>query len=134
MFAAGLVDDFVRLKPYAKLVGQIVFSTAFTLFGTRLHWLDSPVLDQALTIFWLVGIANAVNLLDNLDGLAGGVAAIAAAYLVYFCHASGPVRRRPRWRRRSAGRWWRFCSSTSTRPPSSWGTADRCSSGSSWAA
>jgi UDP-GlcNAc:undecaprenyl-phosphate GlcNAc-1-phosphate transferase len=89
MFGLGLLDDFVRLKPYSKLVGQVVFSTAFTLFGTRLHWLDSPVLDQALTIFWLVGIANAVNLLDNLDGLAGGVAAIASAYLVFFCHASG---------------------------------------------
>lgn len=89
MFALGLLDDFISLKPYSKLVGQVVFSTAFTLFGTRLHWLDSPVLDQALTVFWLVGIANALNLLDNLDGLAGGVAAIASAYLVFFCHASG---------------------------------------------
>jgi UDP-GlcNAc:undecaprenyl-phosphate/decaprenyl-phosphate GlcNAc-1-phosphate transferase len=89
MFALGLLDDFVRLKPYAKLIGQIIFSTALTLFGTRLHWLSSPVLDQALTIFWLVGIANAVNLLDNLDGLAGGVAVIASAYLVFFCHDSG---------------------------------------------
>jgi UDP-GlcNAc:undecaprenyl-phosphate/decaprenyl-phosphate GlcNAc-1-phosphate transferase len=89
MFALGLLDDFVRLKPYSKLVGQIVFATAFTIFGTRLHWVTSPVVDHCLTIFWLVGIANAVNLLDNLDGLAGGVAAIAAAYLVYFCHASG---------------------------------------------
>jgi UDP-GlcNAc:undecaprenyl-phosphate GlcNAc-1-phosphate transferase len=89
MFLLGLLDDFVRLKPYAKLIGQITISTAFTLFGTRLHWLASPVLDQALTIFWLVGIANALNLLDNLDGLAGGVAAIVAAYLVFFCHDSG---------------------------------------------
>jgi UDP-GlcNAc:undecaprenyl-phosphate GlcNAc-1-phosphate transferase len=89
MFLLGLVDDLVTLKPYAKLVGQIVFSTVFTIFGVRLYWLQSAVLDQALTIFWLVGIANAVNLLDNIDGLAGGVAAIASAYLVYFCHASG---------------------------------------------
>jgi UDP-GlcNAc:undecaprenyl-phosphate GlcNAc-1-phosphate transferase len=89
MFGVGLVDDYVQLKPYAKLVGQIVFSTVFTMFGLRLYWLPSPVLDQALTIFWLVGITNAVNLLDNLDGLASGVAAIAAAYLVYFCHVAG---------------------------------------------
>jgi UDP-GlcNAc:undecaprenyl-phosphate/decaprenyl-phosphate GlcNAc-1-phosphate transferase len=89
MFLLGLVDDFVQLKPYTKLVGQIVLSTAFTTFGLRLHWIASPVPDQALTIFWLVGISNAVNLLDNLDGLAGGVAAIASAYLVYFCHAAG---------------------------------------------
>jgi len=89
MFVVGLVDDLVTLKPYAKLVGQIVLSTALTFWGTRLHWLSSVALDQALTIFWLVGITNAINLLDNLDGLAGGVAVIASAFLVYFCHASG---------------------------------------------
>src|SRR5687768_8058864 len=77
MFVVGLVDDLVTLKPYAKLVGQIVLSTALTFWGTRLHWLPSVALDQALTIFWLVGITNAINLLDNLDGLAGGVAVIA---------------------------------------------------------
>jgi UDP-GlcNAc:undecaprenyl-phosphate GlcNAc-1-phosphate transferase len=89
MFLVGLVDDIVHLKPYAKLVGQIVFCTAVTMFGLRLHWLPSRVLDQVLTIFWLVGITNAINLLDNLDGLAGGIAAIAALFLVYFCHVSG---------------------------------------------
>jgi UDP-GlcNAc:undecaprenyl-phosphate GlcNAc-1-phosphate transferase len=89
MFVVGLVDDVVHLKPYAKLVGQIVFCALITTFGLRLHWLPSPPLDQALTIFWLVGITNAINLLDNLDGLAGGVSAISALYLVYFCHLSG---------------------------------------------
>lgn len=88
MFFVGLVDDVFHLKPYAKLVGQIVFCTTVTMFGLRLHWLPSQVLDQALTIFWLVGITNAINLLDNLDGLAAGVAAIGALYLVYFCHAA----------------------------------------------
>jgi UDP-GlcNAc:undecaprenyl-phosphate GlcNAc-1-phosphate transferase len=89
MFVLGLIDDLVQLKPYAKLIGQIAVSSLFTMYGLRLHWLPSPPLDQALTIFWLVGITNAVNLLDNLDGLAGGVAAIAASYLVYFCHSTG---------------------------------------------
>jgi UDP-GlcNAc:undecaprenyl-phosphate/decaprenyl-phosphate GlcNAc-1-phosphate transferase len=89
MFLLGLVDDIVRLKPYAKLVAQIVIAAIVTTQGMRLHWLNSPVLDQALTMFWLVGITNAINLLDNLDGLAGGVAVIAALFLVYFCHASG---------------------------------------------
>jgi UDP-GlcNAc:undecaprenyl-phosphate GlcNAc-1-phosphate transferase len=89
MFLVGLIDDVVHLKPYAKLVGQIFFCTAITMFGLRLHWLPSAVLDQGLTIFWLVGITNAINLLDNLDGLAGGISAIAAIYLVYFCHVAG---------------------------------------------
>lgn len=89
MFLLGLLDDVVHLKPYAKLIGQIVVSAIFTMYGMRLHWLPSEVFDQALTIFWLVGITNALNLLDNLDGLAGGIAAIAAAYLVYLCDAAG---------------------------------------------
>lgn len=89
MFAVGFLDDLVQLKPYAKLIGQTICSAVLTTFGLRLHWLPAPVLDQALTIFWLVGITNALNLLDNLDGAAAGVAAIAAAYLVYFCDAAG---------------------------------------------
>jgi UDP-GlcNAc:undecaprenyl-phosphate GlcNAc-1-phosphate transferase len=89
MFLVGLVDDFIQLKPYAKLIGQILFATLFTTFGMRLHWVQIVPLDQALTIFWLVGITNAINLLDNLDGLAGGVAAVAALYLVYFCDLAG---------------------------------------------
>jgi UDP-GlcNAc:undecaprenyl-phosphate GlcNAc-1-phosphate transferase len=89
IFGLGIVDDLVQLKPYTKLVGQIVAATVLTMFGLRLNWLPWPIADYALTIFWLVGITNALNLLDNIDGLAGGVAAIAAAYLVYFCHVEG---------------------------------------------
>jgi UDP-GlcNAc:undecaprenyl-phosphate GlcNAc-1-phosphate transferase len=89
LFLLGFVDDLAHLRPYTKLVGQIVGSALLTTFGLRLGWLPWPVADQALTIFWLVGITNAVNLLDNLDGLAGGVAAIAAAYLVAIAHAAG---------------------------------------------
>src|SRR4051812_35620143 len=68
MFLLGLVDDRIQLKPYAKLVGQMVVAALVTSFGLRLHWLPSAVLDQGLTIFWLVGITNALNLLDNIDG------------------------------------------------------------------
>ena len=89
MFALGAIDDRFQLKPYAKLIGQIVCATLFTVFGARLCWLPNPILDQGLTIFWLVGVTNALNLLDNIDGAAGGVAAIAGLYLVYFSHVAG---------------------------------------------
>lgn len=89
MFVLGLVDDLVQLKPYAKLVGQIICAAALSRYGLRLHWVSSPVVDQAITLFWLVGLTNALNLLDNLDGAAAGVAAIASAFLIYFCHAAG---------------------------------------------
>jgi UDP-GlcNAc:undecaprenyl-phosphate GlcNAc-1-phosphate transferase len=89
MFLLGLVDDVVNLKPQAKLVVQIAVAILFTTYGMRLYWLPAPVLDQALTVFWLVGITNALNLLDNIDGAAAGVAAISASFLAYFSYSSG---------------------------------------------
>lgn len=91
MFLLGLIDDRVQLRPYTKLVGQIACATLLTTFGMRLHWLPNQVLDQGLTIFWLVGVTNALNLLDNIDGAAAGIAAIAAAFLIYFCHAAAQL-------------------------------------------
>lgn len=81
MFLVGLVDDLRPLKPYQKLIGQIVAAAVVILGGLALPWTPWPVANMALTIFWLVGITNAVNLLDNMDGLAGGVGAIAACVL-----------------------------------------------------
>lgn len=91
MFALGLVDDLVQLKPYAKLIAQISAATALTTWTLRLPWTGNPVLDQGITIFWIVGITNAENLLDNMDGLAAGVALIAAGFLTLFFVTSGQL-------------------------------------------
>ncbi len=89
MFALGLVDDLVQLKPYAKLIVQISAATAFTTFGASLPWTGNALLNQGVTIFWIVGITNAVNLLDNMDGLAAGVAVIASAFVTLLFVTSG---------------------------------------------
>jgi UDP-GlcNAc:undecaprenyl-phosphate GlcNAc-1-phosphate transferase len=89
VFLLGLVDDVVHLRPSSKLVGQIVAASALTAFTLRLGWTGNTVVDMALTIFWLVAITNALNLLDNIDGLAAGIACIAAGFLVYFYVRSG---------------------------------------------
>ncbi len=89
MFVLGVVDDFMNLSPHVKLVGQIIIATVMTAFGMRLHWLSSPALDLPLAILWLVGITNALNLLDNIDGAAGGVAVIASGFVVYFSERAG---------------------------------------------
>ncbi|MBI5482549.1 MAG: hypothetical protein HY906_27080 [Deltaproteobacteria bacterium] len=91
MFLLGLVDDKVRLKPYAKLIGQIAAATVLTTFGLQLPWTQSPVIDKALTVFWLVGLTNAMNLLDNIDGLSAGIAVIAAAFMTYFFVLNGQL-------------------------------------------
>ncbi len=83
LFALGLVDDFLKLKPYQKLIGQVMGSALVVYSGLALPWTGSPPVNMAITIFWLVGITNAINLLDNMDGLAAGIAMIAAGFLAF---------------------------------------------------
>jgi UDP-GlcNAc:undecaprenyl-phosphate GlcNAc-1-phosphate transferase len=81
LFLVGLVDDLLHIKPYQKLIGQILGSAYVVYYGLSLPWTGSVLLNMALAIFWLIGITNAINLLDNMDGLASGIAVIAAGFL-----------------------------------------------------
>jgi UDP-GlcNAc:undecaprenyl-phosphate GlcNAc-1-phosphate transferase len=81
LFLVGLIDDIVHIKPYQKLIGQILGSAYVVYYGLSLPWTGSVILNMALAIFWLIGITNAINLLDNMDGLASGIAIIAAGFL-----------------------------------------------------
>src|SRR5919206_189631 len=81
LFVVGLVDDFLHIKPYQKLIGQVLGATAVVYFGLLLPWGWAASVGMAVTIFWLIGITNAINLLDNMDGLAAGVSAIAAVFI-----------------------------------------------------
>ncbi|HEX5884713.1 MAG TPA: hypothetical protein VFY67_09200, partial [Pyrinomonadaceae bacterium] len=81
LFLVGLVDDLIHIKPYQKLIGQILGSAYVVYYGLSLPWTGSMLLNMALAIFWLVSITNAINLLDNMDGLAAGISIIAAGFL-----------------------------------------------------
>jgi UDP-GlcNAc:undecaprenyl-phosphate/decaprenyl-phosphate GlcNAc-1-phosphate transferase len=84
MFSLGLVDDVVHLKPYAKLVGQFSLAALTVATGSLLPWTRVLVVNQAISVFWIIGITNALNLLDNMDGLAGGVACLASTFQAIF--------------------------------------------------
>jgi len=78
MFATGLIDDLWELKPVIKLLTQIGCSFVLIYYGFNfggglLEWAGIP-----LTFIWVIGITNAINLLDNMDGLAAGISAIVA--------------------------------------------------------
>ncbi|HEX8353613.1 MAG TPA: MraY family glycosyltransferase, partial [Pyrinomonadaceae bacterium] len=81
LFFVGLVDDFLHIKPYQKLIGQVLGASAVVYFGLLLPWGWGASAAMLLTIFWLIGITNAINLLDNMDGLAAGISAIAAGFI-----------------------------------------------------
>ncbi|MBK6799483.1 MAG: hypothetical protein IPG76_22600 [Acidobacteria bacterium] len=89
LFATGLIDDLIQLKPYIKLVMQLIAASIVVYGGLRMPWTSHQSINDLLTIFWLVGITNAINLLDNMDGLAGGISLIACIFLAINFAASG---------------------------------------------
>jgi UDP-GlcNAc:undecaprenyl-phosphate GlcNAc-1-phosphate transferase len=91
LFLVGLADDFLHTKPYQKLIGQVMGSAFVIYYGLTLPWTSYSALNVALTIFWLIGITNAVNLLDNMDGLATGIATIASGFLAVSFLATGQM-------------------------------------------
>ena len=85
----GLYDDVRKLSPMAKLLLQSLGACLVIHFGVVYHFRLSFWINAAVTLLWIVGITNALNLLDNIDGLSVGVAAIAAGYLAYFYRLAG---------------------------------------------
>ncbi|MCC6166432.1 MAG: undecaprenyl/decaprenyl-phosphate alpha-N-acetylglucosaminyl 1-phosphate transferase [Caldilineaceae bacterium] len=81
MSLMGVVDDRWGLGSYAKLAGQLVAAGVLVYTGVSVQ-LFGGWLDVALTLLWVVGITNAMNLLDNMDGLSGGIAMIAAVFFL----------------------------------------------------
>jgi UDP-GlcNAc:undecaprenyl-phosphate/decaprenyl-phosphate GlcNAc-1-phosphate transferase len=57
-------------SPGVKFLMQIVCGVALVLTGTHIALFDNMALNYLLTVFWVVGIMNAVNLIDNMDGIA----------------------------------------------------------------
>jgi UDP-GlcNAc:undecaprenyl-phosphate/decaprenyl-phosphate GlcNAc-1-phosphate transferase len=92
MFALGLVDDRLRLRAHVKLIGQVAAAALLTMAGVRFEGLP-PALSLLLTLMWIVGITNAVNLLDNMDGLAAGVCLIAGVSTALYApgHETAPL-------------------------------------------
>lgn len=91
LFLFGLIDDLLNIKPYQKLFGQFVGTAIVIGFGFELPWTGYKLIDILITVFWFIGITNAVNLLDNMDGLAAGVAAIAAFSLAVGFGTEGQI-------------------------------------------
>jgi len=81
LFIVGLVDDLVTVRPYQKLIGQLIGTGILVGAGLTMPITGNEIVDIAITVFWLIGITNAINLLDNMDGLAVGISAIAAISL-----------------------------------------------------
>lgn len=91
MFGIGLVDDLISLRPATKLVFEIAVASFFVFFGYRLGWSSSLIVDTVFTVFWIVGLTNAFNLLDNMDGLCAGLGVVAGVGLLSTLWLNGAV-------------------------------------------
>lgn len=101
IFIFGLIDDTRGLSAPQKFLGQFIAAEVLFLSGTSVHFLEPfrlplplalvAVCDWAITLFWMVGMSNAFNLIDSMDGLVAGVATICAGFFTIISLASGQV-------------------------------------------
>ncbi|GFN36842.1 glycosyltransferase family 4 protein [Tepidimicrobium xylanilyticum] len=89
IFVSGFFDDIKELSPKGKLIFQLVAAIVLILGDVKIDAITNPldrpgavlslgIFAVPITIFWVVGITNTLNLIDGLDGLAAGVAMIAS--------------------------------------------------------
>ena len=81
----GLADDAYNTRPLLKFATQVFCGILLILGGTSIHVFDIPWADQVLTVLWVVGMMNSINMLDNMDGITTvtSLGILAAGLLVY---------------------------------------------------
>lgn len=88
----GIVDDIRSLSPHAKFFWQVVAAFFVYFMGVSISFVTNPFnglfplavfISLPLSLFWIVGVTNAINLIDGLDGLATGVIAISSVTLCF---------------------------------------------------
>ena len=86
IFVTGLIDDIRTLKPWQKLIGQILAAAVAFFSGIQFYTIGGIGIPEWMlfpaTILWLVLVTNAMNLIDGMDGLATGVALFATFTLL----------------------------------------------------
>lgn len=90
----GLVDDFRNLPAVYKFIIELAAAVILSALGFRFMTIIPPFAgltfglggwSYPITVIWIIGVTNAINLIDGMDGLAGGISAFAAAvYGVFF--------------------------------------------------
>ena len=93
IMAVGMLDDLREVSAPAKIAGQVLAGSVMALAGVTMFFFRIPFADFLVlapdlaflvTVLWVVGMANAVNIIDGLDGLAAGIVAIAGGGLFIY--------------------------------------------------
>jgi len=95
IFVFAILDDKKGLSASIKLLGQFMAVTLLIILGVRVKFLESPTffiqlpnqiaftIDIIITYFWVVGITNAMNLIDSMDGLVVGIGSLISLSLLF---------------------------------------------------
>lgn len=96
----GFIDDIKEIGPIYKLLFQLTSAIVLIIFGVKISVITNPCSNSypflsmgyfsiPITILWIVGITNAINLIDGLDGLAAGVALISSVTIFVIALLNG---------------------------------------------
>ena len=88
-FIMGLADDAYNTKPVLKSSTQITCGLILVFSGTSIQIFDSEILNNFLTILWIMGLMNSINMLDNMDGITGSVSLVIALTMLICLFLSG---------------------------------------------
>lgn len=85
-FLMGLSDDAYNTKPLLKLIIQIFCGLILISTGTYINIFESSIINYGLTLFWVIGLMNSINMLDNMDGITTlvSITIIMSALLILF--------------------------------------------------
>lgn len=72
-FVVGLADDAYNTKPFLKFFAQFSSAVILIATGTSINISGITAIDYSLTILWVVGLMNSINMLDNMDGITTSV-------------------------------------------------------------
>lgn len=87
----GLLDDRYNLGIRTRFIAAAGAGALVVLSGISFQFTGLPLVDGAITVFWIMAITNAVNFQDNMDGLAAGSSAIAAAFFLLIALSQGLI-------------------------------------------
>ena len=86
-FLVGLADDAYDTRPFLKFIAQLSCGIILIVSGIEIHLSSYYLINYLITLFWVVGIMNSVNMLDNMDAITSVVAIniiLSAMVLIYF--------------------------------------------------
>jgi UDP-GlcNAc:undecaprenyl-phosphate GlcNAc-1-phosphate transferase len=82
-FIMGLADDAYNTKPLLKFLTQIACGLILYFTGTKINIFAIETLNMALTVVWVAGLMNSINMLDNMDGITTTVSIVILCFVIF---------------------------------------------------